>query len=56
MSAEFVIAVIEGFEGTLDAVLDRLSEGELRREVEALQRHIIARRRFIETASRVTAN
>ena len=40
MSGGFVAAFIEGFEGTLDEVLDRLEESELRRDVEALQQHL----------------
>ena len=34
MTRGFLAAVLEGFEGTLDAVLERLGEGHLRREVE----------------------
>jgi hypothetical protein len=37
MSAEFVAALIQGFEGTLDEVLDRLPRGKLRQELKALQ-------------------
>ena len=40
MSAGFLAALVEGFEGTLDEVLARLEEGELRRDVEALQQHL----------------
>ena len=37
MTPGFVAAVLEGFEATLDAVLERLDDGDLKREVEALQ-------------------
>ena len=37
MTPSFVAAVLEGFEGTLDAVLEHVAGGELRREVESLQ-------------------
>lgn len=40
MTPAFVAAVLEGFEGTLDVVLGRLNEGELKREVESLRTHI----------------
>lgn len=40
MTPGFVAAVLEGFESTLDAVLERLDAVDLRREVEALQEHI----------------
>ena len=40
MSTCFVAALVEGFEGTLDEALARLEEGELRRDVEALQQHL----------------
>ena len=40
MSADFVAALIDGFESTLDEVLDRLEESALRREVEMLQQHL----------------
>lgn len=50
MTPGFVAAVLEGFEGTLDAVLDRVDEGDLRREAEALQVHIGSKRQQIEAA------
>ena len=50
MTRGFVAAVLEGFEGTLDAVLDRLGEGHLRREVEELQSDIARKRQDFEAA------
>ena len=50
MTRVFVAAVLEGFEGTLDAVLERLGEGHLRREVEELQADIARKRREFEAA------
>ena len=40
MTADFVIGILDGFDETLDAVLERLEPGDLRRAIEALQRHI----------------
>lgn len=48
MTPGFVAAVLEGFEGTLDAVLERVGDGELRREIESLQQQIAGRRRNFE--------
>ena len=48
MTPGFVAAILEGFEGTLDVVLDRVVDGELRREIEALQEHIAGQRRTLE--------
>ena len=48
MRAEFVAALLEGFEGTLDAALEPVGEGELRIEVEALRAHIAKQRRKFE--------
>ena len=48
MTPGFVAAVLEGFEGTLDVVLDRLGEGDLKKEVEALQEHIASKRQQFE--------
>ena len=50
MTRVFVAAVLEGFEGTLDAVLERLGEGDLRREVEELQADIAQKRQDFEAA------
>ena len=44
MTPGFVAAVLEGFEGTLDVVLERLVDGDLKHEVEALQEHIASKR------------
>jgi hypothetical protein len=48
MSPGFVAAVLEGFEGTLDAVLEHVGGGELRLEVESLQELIAGKRRKFE--------
>jgi len=40
MTVGFMAALLEGFEGTLDAALEQIEEGELRREVEELKAHI----------------
>ncbi len=48
MTAGFMAAILEGFEETLDAVLERLDEGDLKREVEALQAHIGSKRQELE--------
>lgn len=48
MTAGFVVAVLEGFEGTLDAALEQIEEGELRREVEELKAHIATQRQKFE--------
>ena len=54
MTPGFVAAVLEGFEGTLDAVLERLDEGGLKLEVEDLQAQIASKRQQFE-AREVTA-
>ncbi len=48
MTAGFVVALLEGFEGTLDAALEQIEEGELRREVEELKAHITTQRQKFE--------
>ncbi len=48
MTPGFVAAILEGFEGTLDAVLERVEDGELRRGIESLQEHIAGQRRKLE--------
>jgi len=48
MTAGFVVALLEGFEGTLDAALEQIKEGELRREVEELRVHIVKQRQKFE--------
>lgn len=48
MTAGFVAALLEGFEGTLDAALEQIEEGELRREVEELKAHIAGQRQKFE--------
>jgi hypothetical protein len=48
MTPGFVAAILEGFEGTLDVVLERVGDEELRREIESLQEHIADERRTLE--------
>ena len=48
MTPGFVAAILEGFEGTLDAVLERVDDDELRRDIESLQEHIAGHRRTLE--------
>jgi hypothetical protein len=48
MTPDFVAAVLEGFETTLDAVLERLEEGDLKHEVAALQEHVSSKRQQFE--------
>lgn len=48
MTAGFVAAVLEGFETTLDAVLERLEPGRLRGEVASLQDQIATKREQFE--------
>ena len=55
MTPGFVAAVLEGFEGTLDIVLERLVDGDLKREVEALQEHIASKRQQFEATEPLTA-
>ena len=50
MTPGFVAAVLEGFEGTLDVVIERLSASDLRSEVEKLQAHIARKRQQFEAA------
>ena len=48
MTAGFMAALLEGFEGTLDAALEQIEEGEQRREVEELRDHITEQRQKFE--------
>jgi hypothetical protein len=48
MTPGFVAAILEGFEGTLDAVLERVGDGDLRRKIESLQEHIAGHRRVLD--------
>ncbi len=48
MTPGFVAVVLEGLEGTLEAVLEGVGGGELRREVESLQELIAGKRRDLE--------
>jgi len=54
MTPGFVAGVLEGFEGTLEAVLERLDEGDLKREVEELQAQIASKRQQFEAAEATT--
>ena len=54
MTPGFVAAVLEGFEGTLEAVLERVDKGELRREVEELQAQIAIKRQQFEAREATT--
>ena len=51
MTPGFVAAVLEGFEGTLDVVIERLTGGDLRSDVEELQAHIARKRQQFEAAN-----
>ena len=44
MTPGFLAAILDGFEQTLDHVLVRMEEGDLKREVNALQAHIACTR------------
>jgi hypothetical protein len=48
MTAGFLVTLLEGFEGTLDAAPEQIEEGELRREVEVLQVHTAKQRQKFE--------
>jgi hypothetical protein len=48
MTAGFIAAVLEGFEGTLDVVLERLDEGDLKRDMEDLRERIGNKRQQLE--------
>ena len=50
MTPGFVAAVLEGFEGTLDVVIERLTAGDLRSDVEELQAYIARKRQQFEAA------
>ena len=55
MTPEFVAALLEGFEGSIEAILERLGEGDLRREIQALQDQIAGKRRRIEAREHAKA-
>ena len=50
LDAGFVAAVLEGFEGTLDEVIERVENSELRASLDALQSRVVALRVSIEPA------
>ena len=56
MTPGFVAAILEGFEGTLDVVTERLSvsAGDLRNDVVELQAHIARKRQQFEAADAST--
>ena len=54
MTPGFVASVLEGFEGTLEAVLERVDEGDLKREVEELQAQIATKRQQFEAREATT--
>ena len=56
MTPEFLAAILEGFEQTLDHVLARMDEGDLRRNVEALQAHIAGKRQQLEAIDHPASN
>jgi hypothetical protein len=48
MIPSFLAGVLEGFEGTIAVVLERLGESDLRRKVEELQAHLASKRQQCE--------
>ena len=48
MTPSFIAAILAGFEETLDNIPKRLDEGDLRREVEAMQAHIAGKQQELE--------
>ena len=48
LDAEFVVGVLEGIEGTLDEVIERLDNSELKASLDALQTTVTALRVSIE--------
>jgi hypothetical protein len=52
LDAEFVAAVLEGIEGTLEEVIERVEISELRASLEALQSRVKALRVSIEPSER----
>ena len=48
LDAEFVAGVLEGIEGTLDEVIERLDNSELRASLDAVQTTVTALRVSIE--------
>jgi len=52
LDAGFVAGVLEGIEGTLDEVIERLDNSELKASLDALQTTVTALRVSIEPATR----
>ena len=52
LEAEFVAAVLEGIEGTLEEVIERVETSELRASLDVLQSRVTALRVSIEPAER----
>ena len=50
LDAGFVAAVLEGFEGTLDEVIERVEISELRASLDVLQSRVVALRVSLEPA------
>jgi hypothetical protein len=48
MNADFVAAILEGFEGTLDDVIERVASRGLKADLEILQARICSLRLTIE--------
>ena len=53
LDAGFVAGVLEGIEGTLDEVIERLDNSELKASLDALQTTVTALRVSIEPPTRV---
>ena len=56
MTPSFIAAILEGFEQTLDHVLERMDEGDLRQEVEELRAHIAGMRQELEAIDHPASN
>ena len=52
LDVEFVVGVLEGIEGTLDEVIERLDNSELKASLDALQTTVTALRVSIEPPTR----
>lgn len=48
MNADFVAAILEGFEGTLDEVIERVASPRLKADLEVLQTRISSLRTAID--------
>ena len=52
LDTKFVVAVLEGIEGTLDEVIERLDNAELKASLDVLQTRVTALRVSIEPPAR----